>query len=243
VHASLGYVRKPEPFTQGLTPPSPHTPFVGAKITATSPSGKIVAVADQEGIYEIDSVPPDDYTLTVDLPETQSAPVRKPKKEDFLHSKLIEQDFQVSWDGRIEGTIRDAAGEPAQTWLLLLNPDGTDTIPRVAGFQRTDSSGHFRISEIPRGRYKLMVNPWGPQEDSQYPPVYYPSAKTFGDAQIIELSDGQHIRNADFVLPRLQERKMQVRVTWPDGKAIDGAWVYVAYENTKGFSSPTTPPT
>ena len=137
----IGYVRKPEPFTQGLTPPSPHTPFVGAKITATSPSGKIVAVADQEGIYEIDSLPPDDYTLTVDLPETQSAPVRKPKKEDFLHSKLIEQDFQVSWDGRIEGTIRDAAGEPAQTWLLLLNPDGTDTIPRVAGFQRTDSSG------------------------------------------------------------------------------------------------------
>ena len=137
----IGYVRKPEPFTQGLTPPSPHTPFVGAKITATSPSGKIVAVADQEEIYEIDSLPPDDYTLTVDLPETQSAPVRKPKKEDFLHSKLIEQDFQVSWDGRIEGTIRDAAGEPAQTWLLLLNPDGTDTIPRVAGFQRTDSSG------------------------------------------------------------------------------------------------------
>jgi hypothetical protein len=32
---------------------------------------------------------------------------------------------------------------------------------------------------------------------------------------------------------------MQVRVTWPDGKAIDGAWVYVAYENTKGFQNLT----
>jgi hypothetical protein len=233
----IGYVRKPELFTQGLTPPTPHTPFIGATITATSPSGKTVAVTDQEGVYEIDNLPPDDYTLTVDLPQTQSAPVRKLKREDFVHSKLIEQDFQVSWDGSIEGTIKDAAGGPAQTWLLLLNPDGTDTIPRIAGLQQTDASGHFRLSEIPRGRYKLMVNPWGPQEDSQYPPVYYHSAKTFSDAQIIELSDGQHIRSADFVLPRLQERKAQVRVTWPNGKAIDGAWVYVGYENTNGFES------
>ena len=174
----------------------------------------------------------------VDLPETQTTPVRKLRKQDFVYSRLIEQDFQVSWDGSIEGTIRDAAGGPVQTWLLLLNPDGTDTIPRVAGLQRTDASGHFRIAEIPRGRYKLMVNPWGPQQDSQYSPIYYPSATTFSDAQIIDLSDGQHVRNADFIVPRLQERKMQVRVTWPNGKAIDGAWVYVAYENTRGFSSP-----
>jgi len=122
--------------------------------------------------------------------------------------------------------------------LLLLNPDGTDTIPRVAGFQQTDANGHFRISEIPNGRYKLMVNPWGPQKGSEYAPVYYPSATTFSEAQIIELSDGEHVRSADFVVPRLQERKMQVRVTWPNGKAIDGAWVYVAYENTRAFASP-----
>lgn len=234
----IGFVRKPEPWTQGLTPPKPHTPFVGAKITATSLSGKTSAVADQEGIYEIDNLPPDDYTLTVDLPATQTAPVGELKKEYFVYSKLIEHDFQVSWDGSIEGTIRDAAGGPVQTFLLLLNPDGTDTIPRVAGLQQTDAGGHFRIAEIPRGRYRLMVNPWGPQEGAQYPPVYYPSAKTLNDAEIIEVSDGQHIHNADFVLPRLQERKMQVRVTWPNGRAINGAWVYVAYENTKAFSSP-----
>lgn len=234
----IGFVRKPEPWSQGLTPPKPHTPVAGAKITATSLSGKTSTVTDQEGIYEIDNLAPDDYTLTVDLPATQTAPVGELKKEYFGYSKLIEQDFQVNWDGSIEGTIRDAAGGPAEASLLLLNPDGTDTIPRVAGFQQTDANGHFRISEIPHGCYKLMVNPWGPQKGSEYPPVYYPSATTFSDAQIIELSDGQHLRSADFVVPRLQERKMQVRVTWPSGKAIDGAWVYVAYENTRAFSSP-----
>jgi hypothetical protein len=234
----IGYVRKPEPWTQGLIPPTPHTPLVGAKITATGPSGKTSVHTDQAGIYEIDNLPPDNYTLTVDLPETQIAPVHELKKENFVHSKLIEMDFKVTWNGSIEGTIRDTTGAAAQTWSLLLNLDGTDTIPRVAGLQRTDAGGHFRIAEIPRGRYKLMINPWGPQQDSQYPPVYYPSSTTFSEAKIIDLSDGQHIRNTDFVVPRLQQRKMQVRVTWPNGKAIDGAWVYVAYENTKGFSSP-----
>lgn len=227
----IGFVRKPEPWTQGLTPPKPHTPFVGAKIWVTGASGKTSAVTDQEGIYEIDNLPPDDYTLTVDLPETQTAPVRELKKENFVYSKLIEVDFQVSWDGSIEGTVKDVGGGPMHVGVELLNPDGTDTIPRIAGLQWTDASGHYRISEIPRGRYKLVVNPWGP-------PLYYPSAKTFSDGQIIELSDGQHIRDADFVLPSLQQRKVQVRVTWPNGKSIDGAWVYVAYENTKGFSSP-----
>ena len=26
-------------------------------------------------------------------------------------------------------------------------------------------------------------------------------------------------------------------MTWPDGHVIDGAWVYVGYENTNGFES------
>jgi hypothetical protein len=236
----IGYVRKPEGFRGGLRPPTPHIPFTGARISVTGSSGTTIASTDEEGIYEVGGLPPDDYTVTLALPETQSAPLRKLKKEDFAHSKLIEQDFQVTWDGSIEGTIRDAAGGPIQTWLLLLNPDGTDTIPQVAGLQRTDASGHFRIGEIPFGRYKLVVNPWGPQEDSPYPPVYYPSAERLSDAQVFEIADGQHISDANFVLPRLaqKQKKMEARVTWPDGHVIDGAWVFVAYDHTKGFDSP-----
>ena len=30
---------------------------------------------------------------------------------------------------------------------------------------------------------------------------------------------------------------MQARVTWPDGKVADGAWVYVAYEHTSAYGS------
>ena len=47
------------------------------------------------------------------------ATVRKLKKEDFVHSKLIEQDFQVSWNGSIEGTVKDAGGGPIHVGVEL----------------------------------------------------------------------------------------------------------------------------
>jgi hypothetical protein len=242
----IGYVRKPEPFTQGLTPPEPHAPLAGARITATSPTGKIIAVADAEGVYEIDGLSPDDYELTLELPDSQisreeeggARTRQKVRKEDLARGGLIERDFHVVWNGTIEGTVREATGSPAQAWVSLLKPDGTDTVPQTMGFARTDPSGSFHLSQIPSGQYKLMVNPFGPEKDSPYRPTYYRSSDRLSDAYIFEIADGQHISHADFVLPGLAQKKMEVRVTWPDGRVIDGAWIYVAYENTKGFESP-----
>lgn len=101
------------------------------------------------------------------------------------------------------------------------------------GFQQTDKSGSFSLNQIPGGQYKLMVNPYGPENDSPYPPMYYPSAERLSDAQVFEIPDGQHIHHADFILPRLSQKKMEVRVSWPDGHVIDGAWVYVGYETQR----------
>lgn len=65
--------------------------------------------------------------------------------------------------------------------------------------------------------------------------MYYSFAYRVSDAQVFEIANGQHVNRMDFVLPRLAEKKMEVRVAWPDGRVVDGAWVYVAYENTRGF--------
>ena len=46
---------------------------------------------DQQGIYEIAGLPPDDYTLRlIDLPDTQCDLDREVKKEWFCHEKLLE---------------------------------------------------------------------------------------------------------------------------------------------------------
>jgi hypothetical protein len=202
-----------------------------------------VVTADHDGIYEVDGLPPDDYTLTVELPDTQTATEQlgrakirqQVKKEELMHQKLIERDFHVVWNGTIEGNIREINGNPVQVWVSLLNPDGTDPLPPIMGFQQSDKTGAFELIRIPKGKYKLVVNPYGPDKDYPYPPMYYSFAYRLNDAEVFEIANGQHVNRMDFVLPRLAEKKMEVRVTWPDGRLIDGAWVYVAYENTRGF--------
>ena len=239
----VGLVQQPEPFRPWPSPPARHTPLAGARIDFAGSSGTRVVTADQEGIYEIDDLQPDDYTLTLELPNTQTAREQigpektrqQIRKEELTGRKVVERDFHVVWNGTIEGSVRDITGNPVQVWVSLLNPDGTDTAPQVMDNQQTDKNGSFSITLIPRGQYKLMVNPFGPDKDSPYPPMYYPSADHLSDAQVFEIGDGQHVQYAQFVLPRLAQKKMEVRVTWPDGHAIDGAWVFVAYENTKGL--------
>ncbi len=238
----VGFVQQPEPFRQW--PSAPHTPLAGARIDFAGSSGTTVATADQDGIYEIDGLTPDDYTLTLELPDTQTAKeqhghetLRQAIKKEEFAQPIIERDFHVVWNGTIDGSVRETTGNPAQVWVSLLKPDGTDTVPQVMGFQQTDKSGSFTLTQIPGGEYKLMVNPYGPDKDSSYPPMYYPSADRLSGAQVFDIPDGQHIHHANFVLPRLSRKELEVRVTWPDGHVIDGAWVYVGYENTNGFES------
>jgi hypothetical protein len=240
----VGFVQQPEPFRPWPSPPAPHTPLAGARIDFAGSSGTRVVTADQDGIYEIDDLQPDNYTVTLELQDTQTAREQAGRekirqqigKEELIHQKVIERDFHVVWNGTIEGSVRETTGNPAQVWVSVLNPDGTDTVPQVMGSQQTDKSGSFSLTQIPRGQYKLMVNPYGPDKESPYPPMYYPSADRLSDAQIFEIADGQQLHHVDFILPRLAQKKTEVHVTWPDGHGvIDGAWVYVAYENTKGF--------
>jgi hypothetical protein len=82
-----------------------------------------------------------------------------------------------------------------------------------------------------------MVNPDGPYDEWPYDVQYYRSALHAQDAQVLELGAGQQIKGIDFSVPRLTERTVRVRVTWPNGNAAPGAHVCVVYENTKPYGA------
>jgi len=231
----IGFVRKPEPFTGMFAPPKAHTPFAGAKISLRGSSGTTIVTTDQEGIYEVDGLAPDDYTLKLALPDTQFAHEHEVKKGALVRNSLSEQDFYVVWNGIVEGTVRDITGGPARAWVELQNPDGTGTALSINSLRRNDKSGSYRIDKIPPGRYILAVNPYGPSEDSPYTRLYYPSATRAQDARLLDIAPGHHVKNLDFIVSPLPERKLQVRVTWPDGRPVARAWVYIVYEHTNAY--------
>jgi hypothetical protein len=243
----VGFVQQGEPFRPWPSPPVPHTPLAGVRIDLAGSAGTTeVAVTDQRGIYEIDGLTPDDYTLTLELPDTQSVvedagPAKERQKisrQALVDGRLIERDFHVVWNGTIEGIVRDLAGHPAHPQLSLRNPDGTNLGPGIRDSTGTYDDGSYRFEQVSPGRYVIMVDPDGPGEGWPYEPQYYPSATQIGGARVFEIGQGQHIKNIDFAANSLAERKVHIRVTWPDGRVVYVAAIHVAYEHTQEYERP-----
>ena len=237
----IGYVRPPEVFRGMLTPPAPRTFVAGARIDVTGTGGTKTVSTDGTGIYQLDGLPPGDYTLQVDLPENQVAGFFDrdgPASKVHLESGgLTEHDFDLFWNGRIEGQAKDGSGKPANVWVMLLSADGINLPGDVNFFLQTNPDGFYQVKKIPPGRYVVVVNPYGPYGGWPYDVQYYHSALRAQDARVLELGAGQQIKGIDFNVPRLSERTVRVRTAWPNGEAVSDARICVAYENTKSYES------
>jgi hypothetical protein len=236
----IGYVQKPEPFVGGLRPPTTHTPFAGVEIMVTGPIGKRIVTTDSSGVYQLDDLPPGDYSLKALVPDNQlvESHIRDGLLKVHLNSQdLVEHNFYAFWNGRIEGHVEDDSGKPAHIWLMLLNADQSRLPGGVNDFLLTNNDGSFQIKMIPPGRYIIVVNPSGPHDDWPYDIQYYPATLRADAAQVLQVAEGQQIKGINFTVHRLTERTVQVRVTWPNGDAAANAPVCVAYEHTKEYES------
>jgi len=232
----IGYVREPEIFSGALTPPTPPRLAAGARIDVIGPTGTKTITTDASGIYQIDGLLPGDYTLQLSVPSGQIAGFfgsdGSSAKVHLAANALVERNFHLFWNGRIAGHIKGDSGKPAHIWVMLQNADGSTLPGNVRNFLLTTSDGSYEITKIPPGRYTVMVNPYGPTRGSPYPPIYYPSGIQPKDASVFAMSEGQDIENLDFSVTRLAERNLPIRVTWPDGRPIKGAWLYAAYDGS-----------
>ena len=234
----IGYVRKPEVFRNVFATPTSPSFLAGARIDVTGPAGTKTITTDKTGIYQLDGLPSGDYTLQLAAPENQVAGFWKDEgslaKVHLGSGGLSEYNFALFWNGKIEVRVKDVSGKPARPWLDLLPADGSRLPAYVSSFSNPD--GSYQIEKIPPGRYIVMVNPNGPYDGSPYNIQYYPSGWRTEDAQVLELAAGQQIK-IEFTVPRLAERTIQVRVTWPNGNLAAGAHICAQYEHTQSYGS------
>lgn len=227
-----------------LNPAIRHKPLGRTKVSITGSTGTRIVAADESGIYEV-NLSPDDYRITpVDLPRGFVAVERSLKKQSFRPGAVLHLDFPLEWDGTIEGTIRDTAGNPAEVAVELQHPDGTELTSYTGSLlPPRDKSGIFRFEHLPPGgRYIVMVNPFGPYKDSPFAPIYYPAAGRPEGARILEIKpEASQVHNIDFTVHPLEERRLSVHVGWPNGHTVDDAAVLVAYEHTRYWDDLSTP--
>lgn len=236
-----GYVVGPETFRPGLVRPQGALPAAGTRIDVMGETWTGYVTTDSAGVYELDGLPPGDYTLQPVIPPTQTVRAfssdELPARVHLDRGGVVERDFQLFWDGRIEGKVSDMSGAPAHAWVKLLRADGKQLAGSVDGFEMTADDGSYRFRRIPRGRYLVVVNPGGPGDEWPHDIQYYPDAVRKEQARVFELANGERVSGVDFRAPLLPKRDLRVRVTWADGTPVPGASVCVAYDKTDDYEA------
>jgi hypothetical protein len=211
------------------------TPLPGARIRVTGSSGSVIVTSDGDGFYEVTGLPADTYKLELlDVPDTQHAVNRTVEKKEMLGNGVVWANLYLFWNGAIDGRIRGLSGGPAKLWLRMERADGI-TSADYSGNSWTDDHGAFSFGLLAPGRDILRINPDGPRDDSPYAPQYYPFSPNPQGAHVFEVAEGQRIGNVDFVLRRLYERTLHVRVARLGGRPADDADVQIAYEHTDHY--------
>ena len=238
---AMGYVRTPETFTSVFERPSKPTFVAGAQIAVIGPTDSRTVMTDSGGIYELDDLPPGDYTLRLSMPETQSEGFwnrdGSPAKIHMDSGGVVERNFELFWEGRIEGLVKDDSGRPAHVWVQLVSADERRIPGYVDFFQMTAKDGSYRFQKVPPGRYMIELNPQGPDGESPYELQYFPSGVRKSAARVFELAPGQRVTGVDFQTQLLAARNTRVRVTWANGTVAAGASVCFAYENADGYDT------
>ncbi|RZU40453.1 carboxypeptidase-like regulatory domain-containing protein [Edaphobacter modestus] len=135
--------------------------------------GQFHATVDSTGAYQIDKIPPGDFTVLTWLPGYIShdpADDPQPSHPDvqYLHvqaGQIIVHDLQLERGGSIEGTVRYADGRIAHIGknvaaevavnLEKQTPDGH--FARFGGAAHTDSDGHYVCMSLPPGTYLVFT--------------------------------------------------------------------------------------
>jgi hypothetical protein len=227
----IGCVVAPRAFKSGMVRPVAPVFVAGARVNVTGKTFSRTVITDASGVYELDDLAPGEYTLDLPVPDTQAVGFfdqeGSPAHIVVQTGTPVERNFEVFWNGRVEGRVVDRSGESAHTWVYLVPEDGSILPGNVRSLQMTASDGSYQFRKIPPGLYRVVVNLSGPRRDWPYDMQYHPQA--------LKLGAGQRVTGVDFMAPRLSARKIQVRVTWESGAPAASAQVYLGYEHTEGY--------
>ena len=208
-------------------------PLAGVTISTTRNGQTFSAVTNAEGKYTLALPASGDYTVRAALDPY----VSEPEEISVARRGCAIQDFGMTVDNTISGTVRDDNGLPvknARVGLIDLDrpqsdPDGhawlDDAYTEQAGMT-------FLFESVPIGRYLLVFNPDGPRSgglfDLPLESTYYPLNSTRTNARTVEVkSGGVHLTGMDLIAgKRVEFRQVVVRVRFPDGTPMKTAEIH-----------------
>jgi hypothetical protein len=199
---------------------------------------------DAEGRFRVSGLPAGKYKVTLKLPDALTT--WKNENEITVSDRGC---GAVSWyvtdNGRVNGRVVDAEGQPVAKILVGLVVPGNNPKENFVKLDRTDEEGNFKFTAVPRGRYLLTVNhnrfPEMNDPTRAYPPSFYPGVIDEAQAQAITVGPGEKVNDLVVrVPPKQPSAVMKVSVVWADGSPVAKASLTVTditqSDNTLGYA-------
>jgi hypothetical protein len=204
-------------------------PLPGAKVEAAGGGRAVRAVTDAEGKYHLRGLPPGEYTLRLDLPETLLVrdPERKVRVEEGGCAVEV---FSVESNGRLGGRVFDSEGRPAAKVALRLSEAarGDEYFLGHSAHATSDADGRYEFRGVPPGRYIIRVRFDGEETEMgrPFPLLYHPNVRDPARAATLLVGEGEKIEGYDLRLPPLPaERAIEGVAVYPDGQPAAGVQI------------------
>jgi hypothetical protein len=206
------------------------TPLAGTKVTVEEVrgGGRREVTTDAGGKYEVTGLPEGSYTVHVAAPEHAAGGEDKTVDVDAL--RCSETNFWLTWAGEIAGRVTDEKDAPPPRVSLRLAPASPDAKEFSASDNSisasTDDQGYYKFTNVPPGRYVIVINPDGVPGvfDPPYPRTFYPGVEDREQAGVVTLGDGEKLAGCDLRLTRrLVEREITGVVLGLDGRPAKNA--------------------
>jgi hypothetical protein len=242
-----------------------YAPMEGALLSVEGAGQNREARTDALGRFRLTGLRPGRLKLKLQLTGEELAGYKPERLLNFESGGCASEVFYVLDNGRIEGRVLDAEGEPVSgVGVVLLGKTGW----HYNWYARTDEDGRYKASSMPPGQYMVGINvrgrPLSIEPDEMpadficpncrvfvdmlrpeglaegYPRVFYPGVFRTSDAGLISVSVGQEVQDIDLRLPPCPaEGVVKGRVLRADGTPAANAQVFyreVTYEDMMIFN-------
>lgn len=195
---------------------------------------------DAEGRFRVSGLPPGKYKVTLHLPDALTT--WKSEGEITVSDRGCGAvGWYISDNGRVNGRVVNADGEPVARILVGLVEPGGNPKENQVKLERTDDEGNFKFSGVPPGRYLIAINHtrFGDPDDptKAYPPSFYPGVIDKEQAQAITVGPGEKLNDLVIRVPaKLPPSVVKVSVVWSDGSPVAKAILDLT-DVTQGESS------
>ena len=201
---------------------------------------------DARGAYAFEQIPKGNYQVSADLPPNLeiagSLGMEPVKPFDLPSNSSFEYDILALPTGRITGRVIGPDGQPLHaTRLDLYRLDQyTEGKRGIFGSQGPwpplNEWRPFAFDHLSAGDYVLVFNYADQAEpDEPFHRTFYPHAARLEDAQVIHLSRGQQIVNADIHAGHASPtRRITVRIAWSGRKPEEYSPAVVIAEASGG---------